>query len=603
MKAKNIKDGIKSVLCAPAKLRMWGEVSLLAKKAKLTGEGAAKAVQVEATKLEEAVDKSQSLPSSSSHEPMPKAGAPAKKAKVAGPEAKTAVAKGSSMAKALEKVSAKLKGDGILVRVTVEDLLFKLFFGKEYLRVSEDPDGLSTVAEIEISTRHKLPTTLLQDVSGLKKPTAVLTALRKSRAFKQTQLILAGIPDPIFIGKLEQIGKRKPECPLQVAVDLGLVQLLSTFKGTEHCALHSTLQLMVAEHTANPPKEGTREHDHYAKVKAYIRNKVAKHKLCLIPIWARFHYTLLVVEVSESGAKLSRYYEGMNEPNKHCLALATKVCEILGCSLSDREHKSRQIGATCACFILHYAEEELRKRNGEGAGLSGWPDLGRMAEVRSRLSNWVAAVEGERAKWAVDEDRKLLDKQVQVERFLAMAKAKHEAGQLGAQARDEAELFAKQCMDDTEAKTCQLEVPEQWEIAFKRLQEIRVENRLKLLLLRKEEAAAAAAPQEVAAAALSGEAKPSEESEKPAKPEAKPSEESEMPATPAVTDTPAKKEDWRLDLLSDVRHRECLRVRAEGKGICSKCRYAHGCLKCCFEKALRYHLGKQGYVGPAIWRC
>ena len=164
MKAKNIKDGIKSVLCAPAKLRMWGEVSLLAKKAKLTGEGAAKAVQEAATKLEEAVDKSQSLPSSSSHEPMPKAGAPAKKAKVAGPEAKTAVAKGSSMSKALEKVSAKLKGDGILVRVTVEDLLFKLFFGKEYLRVSEDPDGLSTVAELEISTRHKLPTTLLQEV-------------------------------------------------------------------------------------------------------------------------------------------------------------------------------------------------------------------------------------------------------------------------------------------------------------------------------------------------------------------------------------------------------------------------------------------------------
>jgi hypothetical protein len=61
--------------------------------------------------------------------------------------------------------------------------------------------------------------------------------------------------------------------------------------------------------------------------------------------------------------------------------------------------------------------------------------------------------------------------------------------------------------------------------------------------------------------------------------------------------------DWRLGLLEPPRKEQVIKVMASGIGICSKCRFKHGCLACCPEKALRYHLGKQGYVGPAIWHC
>ena len=36
-----------------------------------------------------------------------------------------------------------------------------------------------------------------------------------------------------------------------------------------------------------------------------------------------------------------------------------------------------------------------------------------------------------------------------------------------------------------------------------------------------------------------------------------------------------------------------------GLGVCSKCRWASGCLKCDPEKCIRYHLSKEGLVPKA----
>ena len=63
------------------------------------------------------------------------------------------------------------------------------------------------------------------------------------------------------------------------------------------------------------------------------------------------------------------------------------------------------------------------------------------------------------------------------------------------------------------------------------------------------------------------------------------------------------KPDWRYDLLEETARKHVLKVVQSGLGICSKCRWRHGCYMCDEEKALRYFLGKQGYLGPAVWNC
>ena len=61
--------------------------------------------------------------------------------------------------------------------------------------------------------------------------------------------------------------------------------------------------------------------------------------------------------------------------------------------------------------------------------------------------------------------------------------------------------------------------------------------------------------------------------------------------------------DWRVELLSPERRKAVLKVwlRPDPWRLCSKCRFKSGCLGCDARKALRYHLSKEGYVGPALW--
>ena len=46
------------------------------------------------------------------------------------------------------------------------------------------------------------------------------------------------------------------------------------------------------------------------------------------------------------------------------------------------------------------------------------------------------------------------------------------------------------------------------------------------------------------------------------------------------------------NLSADAKHHIQL-VKLSGNGVCSKCRFKYGCLECCEDKALRYHLKKE----------
>ena len=52
-----------------------------------------------------------------------------------------------------------------------------------------------------------------------------------------------------------------------------------------------------------------------------------------------------------------------------------------------------------------------------------------------------------------------------------------------------------------------------------------------------------------------------------------------------------KKKDME-DLLPE-NQAEVLKVKDTGSGMCSKCRWKHGCLACSWEKTLKYYLNKQ----------
>ena len=80
-------------------------------------------------------------------------------------------------------------------------------------------------------------------------------------------------------------------------------------------------------------------------------------------------------------------------------------------------------------------------------------------------------------------------------------------------------------------------------------------------------------------------------------------EATESKASGSKPDAAKSKADWRYELLDQERRTLVLEVVATGVGICSRCRWTYGCHKCDEEKALRYHLGKQGYLDPAVWNC
>ena len=90
-------------------------------------------------------------------------------------------------------------------------------------------------------------------------------------------------------------------------------------------------------------------------------------------------------------------------------------------------------------------------------------------------------MENERTKWSKDVTDAALTKQAQVERFLYKMAEKVAAGFLSQQAKEEALVYAKNCLDENEAKHCNLEIPNCWEEAFKRLEMERKEQKEHLI--------------------------------------------------------------------------------------------------------------------------
>ena len=50
---------------------------------------------------------------------------------------------------------------------------------------------------------------------------------------------------------------------------------------------------------------------------------------------------------------------------------------------------------------------------------------------------------------------------------------------------------------------------------------------------------------------------------------------------------------WRLSLLNDTYRKRAMHIYINGLGVCSKCRWRHGCFDCNFDKAVNQYMRKQ----------
>ena len=86
-------------------------------------------------------------------------------------ETELAVEKPKAEAEAKPTVKAALEASSskdVLVRVAHEDAEYKLLYGKQYLLLSDDDDGFSSVRQTDLPVTHRIPNGLLERVEQRK---------------------------------------------------------------------------------------------------------------------------------------------------------------------------------------------------------------------------------------------------------------------------------------------------------------------------------------------------------------------------------------------------------------------------------------------------
>ena len=63
-----------------------------------------------------------------------------------------------------------------------------------------------------------------------------------------------------------------------------------------------------------------------------------------------------------------------------------------------------------------------------------------------------------------------------------------------------------------------------------------------------------------------------------------------MEAKKAEAQKDAAWADEQLETLTEEQKDHCLRVKFEGLGVCSRCRYSSGCDRCSYPHAVKYWL-------------
>ena len=578
------KDKLRGLMASSKRRELWDNISKISKQrvkaAKLseTTKEALAQMEVPEHTAKPAAPELLPEPAPTATEPAPMP-TPAKKAKLS---------KQTTPEKLAEQLVASTElSDTATYVVDIEHLENKLQYGKLYRVLSTDAEGVSKVVSATgLPTPLSVPQRLLRDVAGLKLPTSVITAMHLSKESKRMFLEESDFGDPLYKNDVEAVGKLTPEELSYDHVMLGMTQLRNSWRSLRSHALWPEPLAAHLERLIHKPQLSQQEADVHKRYTVFLSKLVSHVDLVLAPIHTQDHFTLLSITRGEAGAVSVRYFDTLHDAKPACWDMALMLCTAMKIDMPKlRTNVSKQPGATCACQILHYCEHELRRAAGEQMSFGRWPDQTRVSMLRVRLGKWVSSLGNELKKWN-KEELEIRDKLI--ERH-AMFKSKIDelakAGQLSDAARADAELYAKKMYNPMDNVVSVFDPPEDWAKAFELLQQVRVERKLELLALRQAEKKAAEDPVSAAMASL---------------------DELAAPPTVSVAEPPKEPEpdsDWRLDLLPPERRAIVDHIFKQGVGVCSRCRYSHGCLSCDGEKALRYHLGKAGYIGPAVWHC
>lgn len=105
----------------------------------------------------------------------------------------------------------------------------------------------------------------------------------------------------------------------------------------------------------------------------------------------------------EEGRLRADYFESLEEMHSGCLRRCKTLMDLLDVEETPvRQNASRQVSEECGFFVLHYLEHSVRLWAGEGQASVPWPDAQRIKALRKQLASLLNAMEKERLRWRKD---------------------------------------------------------------------------------------------------------------------------------------------------------------------------------------------------------
>ena len=372
----------------------------LREKRKLKAHAKAEAAKAEAAKAEatkaEAEDEKAELPD----EEKP---GPGLEAEVAAQDAHEKPVEEGAVEGAAEPKVTKFEV-GQQVRLTGEDLLYKLRFGEDGVVQAVEGSQVMVVFESALAATS-VPMSLVtaHPVKGFLKAKELSGLQRVSREARVGLLREMGFEDP-----------REDEItPLAVSELLSeqSIDLWAT-------VVRHSLSLLNNESLSYIPpllsKMILGGSDSVSALAAASSNEVKEKRLrCLKFLYQRGEVVLVPI-VSDSGVghwtllsitkkdkePLIEYFDSLHHEDKDCKTRAMSILTLLGLETTGlrRVNMSRQQGVECGFFVCHYLEDKMRCFAGQGPATQRWPER-RMKQLREKLKNWTKILEGEWKRW------------------------------------------------------------------------------------------------------------------------------------------------------------------------------------------------------------
>jgi len=528
---------------------------------------------------------------------------------------------------------------GDKVRVAFEDLLHKLRYGDSGTVLDVSSENLAVVNLVASIAPVTIPLALLdkEPTGGWLKKIATKGLVRMPMTAKIGLLLEIGIDNPLE----EVIEVSKPNALMtDQAINVFCAVLrhnLGLLADTKCAYVMPLLSRFIIEDMTGKPLASdysVASAELKAKRLRCFRNLWAEANVVLIPVFsceAPRHWTLLALRKQSSTKAEVWYYDTLPSGHGGCkrnAALLLKALEVKE-TLPARCNVCRQLDVECGYLVCHYMEEHLRHHRGEGWATNVWPN-NRVKDLKQNVKAWMTTLEGSRIKWAEDKLKEQdQDEKIAKAAVKAAMVALEKAGKLEALAEAHHKLALKLLEEGKGKETVPL--PDGFGVKPPPTVKVAVEGAgAEPKVAAEEHPAAEEAGLELKAAATEetpkepAEKEPKAEDKEPPKEpaEKEPKAEDKEPVAsaeevvPLAAAAPKAKgkakaraatlklsaedqvavematESWTEDNLRPQFRSEFAKAKG-GVGVCSKCRWSSGCIRCSEDKAWSYWVRRE----------